>query len=306
MATEKGLKYPAYLGLSSAEFARRVEALYELSSPCRLCPRKCGVRRDQGEKGFCRTGLKPWVASFGPHFGEERELVGRFGSGTIFFTGCNLGCVFCQNFTISQLGEGEEITVEDLAKIMLRLQDLGCHNINFVTPTHQAPMIVEAVGLAREDGLEIPLVWNCGGYESVEALKVLEGIVDIYMPDFKYGDNAVAAKFSKAPDYFERACEALREMHRQVGDLQVRNGIAVRGLIVRHLVLPFGLAGTERVLRFIRDEISPDTYVNIMAQYYPTHRAWEFPELSRRITSAEYREALALAQSLGLRRAGPH
>jgi putative pyruvate formate lyase activating enzyme len=306
MATEKGLKYPSYLGLSSAEFARRVEALYELSSPCRLCPRKCGVRRDQGEKGFCRTGLKPWVASFGPHFGEERELVGRFGSGTIFFTGCNLGCVFCQNFTISQLGEGEEITVEDLAKIMLRLQDLGCHNINFVTPTHQAPMIVEAVGLAREDGLEIPLVWNCGGYESVEALKVLEGIVDIYMPDFKYGDNAVAAKFSKAPDYFERASEALREMHRQVGDLQVRNGIAMRGLIVRHLVLPFGLAGTERVLRFIRDEISPDTYVNIMAQYYPTHRAWEFPELSRRITSAEYREALALAQSLGLRRAGPH
>jgi putative pyruvate formate lyase activating enzyme len=306
MATEKGLKYPSYLALSSAEFARRVEALYELSSPCRLCPRKCGVRRDQGEKGFCRTGLRPWVASFGPHFGEERELVGRFGSGTIFFTGCNLGCVFCQNFTISQLGEGEEITVEDLAKIMLRLQDLGCHNINFVTPTHQAPMIVEAVGLAREDGLEIPLVWNCGGYESVEALKVLEGIVDIYMPDFKYGDNAVAGKFSKAPDYFERACEALREMHRQVGDLQVRNGIAVRGLIVRHLVLPFGLAGTERVLRFIRDEISPDTYVNIMAQYYPTHRAWEFPELSRRITSAEYREALALAQSLGLRRAGPH
>ncbi len=306
MATEKGLKHPAYLGLSSAEFVKRVQALYELSSPCRLCPRKCGVRRDQGEKGFCRTGLKPWVASFGPHFGEERELVGRFGSGTIFFTGCNLGCVFCQNFTISQLGEGEEISVEDLAKIMLRLQDMGCHNINFVTPTHQAPMIVEAVGLAREEGLEIPLVWNCGGYESVEALKALEGIVDIYMPDFKYGDNAVAAKFSQAPDYFERACEALREMHRQVGDLQVKNGIAVRGLIVRHLVLPFGLAGTERVLRFIRDEISPDTYVNIMAQYYPTHRAWQFPELSRRITSAEYREALALAQALGLRRAGPH
>jgi len=306
MATEKGLKYPGYLGLSSAEFTRRVQALYELSSPCRLCPRKCGVRRDQGEKGFCRTGLKPWVASFGPHFGEERELVGRFGSGTIFFAGCNLGCVFCQNFTISQLGEGEEITVEDLAKIMLRLQDMGCHNINFVTPTHQAPMIVEAVGLAREEGLEIPLVWNCGGYESVEALKVLEDIVDIYMPDFKYGDNTVAAKFSGAPDYFERACEALKEMHRQVGDLQVRNGIAVRGLIVRHLVLPSGLAGTERVLRFIRNEISPDTYVNIMAQYYPTHRAWEFPELSRRITSAEYREALALAQALGLRRAGPH
>lgn len=305
MAAER-VKYPAYLGLSKAELEKRVQALYELASPCRLCPRQCRVRRDQGERGFCRTGLKPWVASFGPHFGEERELVGRYGSGTIFFSGCNLGCVFCQNFTISQLGEGEEITVEDLAKLMLRLQDIGCHNVNLVTPTHQAPMIVEALEIARDEGLEIPLVWNCGGYESVEVLRLLEGIVDIYMPDFKYGDNSVAAKYSNAPDYFDRAAEALKEMHRQVGDLVVKNGIAVRGLIVRHLVLPQGLAGTEKVLRFIRDEISPETYVNIMAQYYPTHRAWEFPELSRRITSAEYKEALALAQSLGLRRAGPH
>lgn len=305
MAAER-VKYPAYLGLSKAELEKRVQALYELASPCRLCPRQCRVRRDRGERGFCRTGLKPWVASFGPHFGEERELVGRYGSGTIFFSGCNLGCVFCQNFTISQLGEGEEITVEDLAKLMLRLQDIGCHNVNLVTPTHQAPMIVEALGIARDEGLEIPLVWNCGGYESVEVLRLLEGIVDIYMPDFKYGDNSVAAKYSNAPDYFERAAEALKEMQRQVGDLVVKNGIAVRGLIVRHLVLPQGLAGTEKVLKFIRDEISPETYVNIMAQYYPTHRAGEFPELSRRITSAEYKEALALAQSLGLRRAGPH
>lgn len=306
MEAEGRLKYPGYLGLSSAEFSRRVQALYELASPCRLCPRACGARRDRGEKGFCRTGLKPRVASFGPHFGEERELVGRYGSGTIFFAGCNLGCVFCQNFTISQLGEGEEISVEELAKIMLRLQDLGCHNINLVTPTPQAPMIVEAVGLAREEGLAVPLVWNCGGYESVEVIRLLLGIVDIYMPDFKYGDNAAAAKYSQAPDYFQRACEVLREMHRQVGDLLVRNGLALRGLLVRHLVLPQGLAGTERVLRFVRDEISPDTYVNIMAQYYPTHRAWEYPELSRRITSGEYREALAVAQRLGLRRAGLH
>ncbi len=305
MATER-LKYPAYLGLSQKEFEERVRALYELASPCRLCPRRCLARRAQGERGFCRTGLRPWVASFGPHFGEERELVGRYGSGTIFFSGCNLGCVFCQNFTISQLGEGQEISVEELAKIMLRLQDMGCHNVNLVTPTHQAPMIVEAVGIAREEGLEIPLVWNCGGYEAVEALELLAGVVDIYMPDFKYGDNAAAAKFSNAPDYFQRAREALSVMHRQVGDLVVRNGIAVRGLIVRHLVLPQGLAGTEKVLRFLREEISPDTYVNIMAQYYPTHRAWEYPELSRRITSGEYREALALAQALGLRRAGPH
>ena len=306
MATKGQLRYPAYLALAPAEFSRRVQALYELASPCRLCPRGCGVRRDQGEKGFCRTGLTPWISSFGPHFGEERELVGRYGSGTIFFTGCNLGCVFCQNFTISQLGEGEEIPVAALAKIMVRLQEMGCHNVNLVTPTHQAPMIVEAVGIAREEGLEIPLVWNCGGYESVEVLRLLEGIVDLYMPDFKYGENAVAARYSQAPDYFERAAAALQEMHRQVGDLLVRNGLAVRGLLVRHLVLPGGLARTERVLRFIREEISPETYVNIMAQYYPTHRAWDYPELSRRITSAEYREALALAQSMGLRRAGPH
>ncbi|MCS7240510.1 MAG: radical SAM protein [Candidatus Bipolaricaulota bacterium] len=306
MAAEARLRYPAYLNLSAAEFSQRVQALYALAAPCRLCPRRCGVHRDRGEKGFCRTGLRPWISSFGPHFGEERELVGRFGSGTIFFSGCNLGCVFCQNFTISQLGEGEEISVEALAKVMLRLQDMGCHNVNLVTPTHQAPMIIEALGLAREEGLGIPLVWNCGGYESLEVLRLLDGIVDIYMPDFKYGDDRVAAKFSAAPDYFERACEALREMHRQVGDLVVKNGVAVRGLLVRHLVLPRGLAGTAKVLQFIRDEISQETYVNLMAQYYPTHRAWEFPELSRRITSAEYKEALAMAQSLGLRRAGPH
>jgi len=300
------VKYPSYLNLTASELEKRIQGLYELASPCRLCPRECRARRAEGEKGFCRTGLKPWVASFGPHFGEERELVGRYGSGTIFFSGCNLGCVFCQNFTISQLGEGEEISVADLARIMLRLERMGCHNVNLVTPTHQAPMILEALALARDQGLEIPLVWNCGGYESVEALKLLEGVVDIYMPDFKYGDNRVAARLSSAPDYFERACEALREMHRQVGDLVVRNGLAVRGLLVRHLVLPHDLAGTERVLRFIRDEISPDTYVNLMAQYYPTHRAWEYPEIARRITSEEYKRALALAQSLGLRRAGPH
>ncbi|MCX7844815.1 MAG: radical SAM protein [Candidatus Bipolaricaulota bacterium] len=300
------VKYPAYLNLSASELERRIQALYDLASPCRLCPRACGARRDRGEKGFCRTGLRPWVASFGPHFGEERELVGRFGSGTIFFSGCNLGCVFCQNFTISQLGEGEEISVEDLARLMLRLERLGCHNVNLVTPTHQAPMILEALALARDQGLEIPLVWNCGGYESVEALRLLEGVVDIYMPDFKYGDDGVAARLSSAPDYFARACAALKEMHRQVGDLVVRNGLAVRGLLVRHLVLPNDLAGTERVLRFLREEISPDTYVNLMAQYYPTHRAWEFPEISRRITSEEYKKALVLAQSMGLRRAGPH
>jgi putative pyruvate formate lyase activating enzyme len=231
--------------------------------------------------------------------------VGRGGSGTIFFTGCNLHCAFCQNFPISQLCEGEEIPVEGLAAWMLRLQGMGGHNINFVTPTHQAPQIIEALALARQGGLRLPIVWNCGGYESVEALQCLAGIVDIYMPDLKYGDSEVAARYSQAPGYFEAAKGALREMHRQVGDLKVEGGIAHRGLLIRHLVLPNGLAHTEEALRFVREELSPHTYVNLMAQYYPTYRARSFPELSRRITREEYREALAIARGFGLSRAGP-
>ncbi|MCD5408858.1 radical SAM protein [Candidatus Bipolaricaulota bacterium] len=298
--------WPAYLGLSAEELRARAEALRELASPCRLCLRECGARRAEGERGSCRAGLTPWVSSFGPHFGEERVLVGRGGSGTIFFTGCNLHCVFCQNYEISQLCQGRKITTEELAAWMLHLQEIGCENINLVTPTHQAPQIVEALALAREEGLRLPIVWNCGGYESVEALKLLSGIVDIYMPDFKYGDSQLAARYSDAPGYFEAAGAALKEMHRQVGDLEVRDGIARRGLLVRHLVLPGGLAGTDRVLRFIAEELSRDTFVNIMAQYYPTYRAWEHPELARRITPGEYRQALELARRLGLSRAGPH
>ncbi len=233
-------------------------------------------------------------------------LVGRGGSGTIFFTGCNLHCVFCQNYEISQLCEGEEISVEELAAWMLKLQELGCHNINLVTPTHQAPQIVEALAIAREGGLGLPIVWNCGGYESVETLRLLSGIVDIYMPDFKYGDSRVAARYSDAPGYFEVAKAALKEMHRQVGDLKIEGGIARRGLLVRHLVLPGGLAGTEKVLKFIAEELSPKTFVNIMAQYYPTYKAWQYPELARRITPEEYSEALKIAHRLGLSRAAPH
>lgn len=232
--------------------------------------------------------------------------MGRGGSGTIFFAGCNLHCVFCQNYEISQLGQGREVSVGELAAWMLELQEMGCENVNLVTPTHQAPQIVQALVLAREGGLRLPLVWNCGGYESVEALGLLSGIVDIYMPDFKYGDSQVAVSYSDAPGYFEAAKGAVSEMHRQVGDLEVVDGLARRGLLVRHLVLPGGLAGTERVLRFIAEEISRDTFVNVMAQYYPTYRAWEFPELARRITREEYREALALARRFGLVRAGPH
>ncbi len=297
---------PRYLNLIEAELRGRVEELRGLTSPCRLCPRACGARRDKGERGFCGSPLAPWVASFGPHFGEEEVLVGSGGSGTIFFSGCVLRCLFCQNYAISQLGEGEEISVEELARTMLHLQEIGCANVNLVSPTHQAPQIAAALVAARESGLRLPLVWNCGGYESVEALRLLDGMVDIYMPDSKYGDNAVAAQLSAAPDYVERAQDALREMHRQVGDLVVENGVAVHGLLVRHLVLPEGLAGTDAVLRFIADEVSMATYVNVMGQYRPAHRARERPELSRRLTSAEHEQALALARRLGLRRAGAH
>ncbi|MBC7220975.1 radical SAM protein [Candidatus Bipolaricaulota bacterium] len=300
------MTHPLYLDLTATELKARAAELRALASPCRLCPRECGAHRERGERGFCRAGLAPWVASFGPHFGEEDVLVGEGGSGAIFLSGCNLHCLFCQNYAISQLGEGEEIGIHDLARIMLRLQEVGCENVNLVTPTHQAPQIVAALALARDEGLRLPLVWNCGGYESVDTLRLLAGIVDIYMPDFKYGDNAIAAELSGAPDYVERARDALREMHRQVGDLIVEDGIAVHGLLVRHLVLPDGLAGSEAVLTFIAREISPDTFVNVMAQYRPTHRARECPTLARRPTAAEYERALDIARRSGLHRAGPH
>jgi len=297
---------PVYLDLTEGELRERAARLFGLASSCRLCPRACGARRDRGETGFCGAPLVPWIASFGAHFGEEDVLVGAGGSGTIFLSGCVLQCLFCQNYGISQLGEGEEIGVEDLARIMIRLQEMGCGNVNLVSPTHQAPQIVAALVQAREEGLHLPLVWNCGGYESVEALRLLEGIVDIYMPDFKYGDSAVAADLAEAPDYVERAQAAVREMHRQVGNLVIEDGAAVRGLLVRHLVLPNGIAGTEAVLRFIADGISPDTYVNVMAQYHPAHRAHQRPGLARRLTPREHEEALVLARRLGLRRAGAH
>ena len=293
---------PVNRALSKQGFGKRVERLRALASLCRLCPRKCGVDRLRGERGFCRTGMRPWVSSVGPHFGEEPELVGHGGAGTIFFPGCNLRCVFCQNLPISQGGVGREISVEELAGTMLRLQTLGCSNINLVSPTHQVVQIVEALAIARDRGLSLPIVWNCGGYESIEVLRLLDGIVDIYMPDFKYGSSQSAVRYSSAPNYFDVAKEALLEMHRQVGDLVVEGGIAYRGLLVRHLVLPDGLAGTENVLRFIASEISSNTYVNVMAQYYPSHRAWDYPELSRRITDREYEEALAISKRVGLKR----
>lgn len=295
---------PSYLRLSKSEFEARVAALHELLGSCALCARRCGVDRTKGEKGFCRSGMEPLVSSFFPHFGEEDPLRGSHGSGTVFLAQCNLRCIYCQNWELSHLGEGEPLTTEELARAMLHLQRLGCHNINFVTPTHFAPQLIEAVRLAAEKGLSLPIVWNCGGYESVEVLRLLEGIVDIYMPDIKYGQEDPARKYSAAPDYFEVAKAAVREMHRQVGDLQVEGGLAVRGLLIRHLVLPNGLAGSREVLEFIA-QLSRESYVNIMDQYHPCYKAHDYPELARRITRAEYDEVIALAESLGLSRGFP-
>ena len=279
-----------------------MEKLKELISPCRLCPRNCLARRSEGEVGFCKVSDKPMVSSFGPHFGEEPVLVGFGGSGTIFFTGCNLGCVFCQNYQISHLMEGEYITVEELADIMLYLQKRGCHNINLVTPTHQTTQIFEAVDIAKRKGLKVPIVYNCGGYESVEVLKEIEGLVDIYMPDIKTFSREFATKYLKAPDYPEVVKEAVLEMQRQVGFLEVNEfGTAEKGLIVRHLVMPSWTEDSKEIIRWIAENLGKDTYVNVMNQYYPYYKACDYPEICRRITDKEFNTVYNYAKSLGLR-----
>jgi len=281
-----------------------MEAAYRLMSPaCELCPRCCGIDRLTGQVGVCRTGKQPVVSSYGPHFGEEPPLVGHNGSGTIFFGSCNLRCIFCQNYEISQGAFGQEVSIEDLAQMMLSLARQGCHNINLVTPTHQLPMILSALEVAAEAGLDLPIVYNCGGYEPVKALSILDEVVDIYMPDAKYGNNEIGRQLSGVPDYWDRNKEALREMHSQVGDLVLdERGIAERGMIVRHLVLPGNLAGTREVMRFLAAEISEDTYVNVMDQYRPAFKAVGHPNIGRRITTQEYAEAMHIARSEGLRR----
>lgn len=277
-----------------------------MASPCRLCPNECGVNRLAGETGRCGIGAEPRVASFGPHFGEEPPLVGTHGSGTVFFSGCNLACVFCQNWEISQRRKGEDLSIHTLARIFLHLQSAECHNLNLVTPTHQAHSIVAALVEAVEGGFNLPVVWNCGGYESVETLQLLDGLVDIYMPDLKYGDNAAARRFSGVRGYVRASQAAVREMHRQVGDLIVdEQGFALRGLIVRHLILPSDVAGTEPVLRFLAQEISPNAYLNLMDQYRPMHRAHEFQEIARPISTAEFVRARNLAIRAGLHRFAP-
>ncbi|MDQ7786306.1 MAG: radical SAM protein [Thermodesulfovibrionales bacterium] len=292
---------PSYIETHrSGKLKERIQTARGILENCHLCPRECHVNRLEDEKGFCRNGKTAMVSSFNPHFGEEDPLVGSYGSGTIFMTHCNLLCVFCQNWEISHQSEGIEVTPKKLSDMMLSLQNSGCHNINFVTPTHVVPQILEAISHAVEGGLHVPLVYNTGGYDSVKSLKLLDGIFDIYMPDFKFWDPEYAKKYLKAPDYPERARSALREMHRQVGDLVLNeSGIALKGIIVRHLVMPGGTAGTREIMRFIAKDISPNTYVNIMDQYHPCSNAYRYPPLNRRITPEEYEEALKATQEEG-------
>ncbi|MGE5599155.1 MAG: radical SAM protein [Bacteroidota bacterium] len=292
----------SYLNLhASGELAARAKEAREILACCDLCAHECRVDRRRGGHGFCRVGDECVISGYGPHFGEEDVLVGTGGSGTIFFTGCNLRCVFCQNWEISHLREGMPVSAVRLAEIMVELQERGCHNINLVSPTPYLPSILAALNEACGRGLNLPLVYNCGGYESLSALRLLRAVIDIYMPDVKLAGEDTGRRLTGAKGYFAAVKKALREMHDQVGDLRVdEDGLAWRGLLVRHLVMPGGLAGTEEVLRFLAEEISPDTYVNIMGQYHPAFRAAEHPPLDRRISRAEYREALETARRAGL------
>jgi putative pyruvate formate lyase activating enzyme len=287
--------------LDSGELEQRVIDSYRHLSICDVCALNCPVDRKSGKLGACRTGVKAKVSSYTPHHGEEYPLSGWKGSGTIFFTRCNLKCQYCQNHDISQTDSGNEVSPEDIADMMIQLQAVGCHNINFVSPSHVVPQIIAGVLIAARAGLHIPLVYNTGGYDSLSMLMLLDGIIDIYMPDMKYGDSAIAQKFSKIPKYTEINQAAVKEMHRQVGDLQIDlDGLAVRGLLVRHLVLPKSLSGTDKVVQFLVTEISKDTYFNLMDQYRPAYKANLYPELDQQNIHKEYQAALKIATEVGL------
>jgi putative pyruvate formate lyase activating enzyme len=297
---------PLPLYLETAQkgiLSQRIAYAQKALKACNLCPRKCRVDRSAGQPGICKTGHQAVVASFNAHFGEESPLVGRHGSGTIFFSHCNLLCSFCQNFDISHEGWGEEVTDEQLAGIMLALQDAGCHNINFVTPSHVVPQILSSLAVAIDRGLCLPLVYNTSAYDRVSTLKLLEGIVDIYMPDFKFWDPEVAQRTCMAADYPKVAKRAIMEMHRQVGDLVIDSeGLARRGLLLRHLVLPAGLAGTRKIMGFIARKVSDRTYVNLMAQYRPCGRAAEIAELASPLSRQDYLRAVKEAEAEGITR----
>jgi putative pyruvate formate lyase activating enzyme len=292
--------YPSYLNLTEGQWKERIERALSLLESCEVCPHKCGVNRLKGELGFCKTGKNAIVDSYFPHRGEEKPIRGYRGSGTVFFSYCNMRCVYCQNYQISQLGEGREVSPEELAEIFLELQAMGCHNLNLVTPSHVVPQILSALYLAVKKGFRLPIVYNTSSFDSLESLRLLEGIVDIYLADLKYADREIARRYSKVKNYPEVAMDAIREMHRQVGDLILdERGIAVKGLLIRHLVLPNGLAGTEKVAEFL-GSLSKNMAVNVMDQYYPSYMAWKYPELSRRITQREYHQALSSMEGFRL------
>jgi putative pyruvate formate lyase activating enzyme len=281
----------------------RIKRAYAILENCTLCPRNCKVSRLKGKKGICNTTDLPIISDYFPHFGEETPLVGKYGSGTIFISYCSLLCMYCQNYEISHLGEGEITSIEKFADMMISLQKQNCHNINIVTPTHIVPQLLKALKFAIEKGLHIPLVYNTGGYEKLETLKLLDGIVDIYMPDFKYWSPEAAKRYSNAYDYPDIAKKAIKEMHRQVGELKINEeGIAEEGLLIRHLVLPRKIAGTKEIAKFIAEEISPNTYVNVMAQYRPCGLADRDDFINRGITQKEYMEAIESALDAGLKR----
>ncbi len=284
--------HPSYLdAYQSGRLKRISRQLYLSLESCQICPRRCKANRLNGKTGFCKTGKLPKIYSFMPHHGEEPPISGVKGSGTIFFSHCNMGCVYCQNYEFSQSGAGREYTFEELAQVMLKLQALGCHNINLVTPTHVLPQILGALELAIPRGLKIPLVYNTSGYESPEIIKLLDSIVDIYLADSRYGDNSIAKELSLAADYVEFNQGALKEMYRQVGIQIPADGLIKRGLIIRHLVLPNQVSATEKIMKFIAQELSEDTYISLMSQYLPYHKASAYPEINRRLKAAEYEEA---------------
>ena len=304
MKNSSGREYPSYIDLyKSGALKNTVDELIKKLSACDICPRRCGVNRLSEERGVCQTGRLAVVSRYHAHFGEESVLVGKGGSGTIFFAGCNLKCLFCQNYDISHYMNGKEMTPEELARCMLEIQEMGCSNLNLVTPTHVVPQILEALLIAVESGFTLPIVYNTGGYDSVYTLKLLDGIVDIYMPDIKYLYRNLSKEFSDAEDYPEIVRKAVKEMHRQVGDLVVSpDGLAVRGLLVRHLVLPELKENTEEVIKFVAEEISKDTYINIMSQYHPCYRATGHPPLNRPLRMDEWIEVKVMARSRGLTR----
>lgn len=302
MPSKNKAQYPAYLAaFHNGSLEKLTKLTFKMLEACCICPRRCKVNRLKNELGFCKTGSRPRVYNFQAHQGEEPPISGTKGSGTIFFSGCNMRCVYCQNYVFSQAQEGRELDFEELADIMLKLQNMGCHNINLVTPTHIMPQILKALLIAIPKGLKIPLVYNTSGYELANIIKLLNGIIDIYLTDMRYGNDDMAITYSDALDYIRHNQEAASQMHRQVGVAQIdEQGILRRGLIIRHLVLPNGAAGTEQIMKFIAKNISPETYISLMSQYAPLYKAGQFKEISRRISHQEYDQARAIMQKYGL------